>query len=1129
MGTTTSRTSGLTRRGLSMLASGALGVTLSVTGASPAPAAPASLGSAIELAPTLRAKATGQAVPVPELTTETTEVSAMPDGTFSAVINSVPVRVKRGIEWAPLDATLTRGQDGRIRSKASPTDVSLSSGGAGPLVIATDGARSISTTWPDPLPEPTLAGSTATYRNVLPDVDLVVTATPNGFKDVLVVKNAAAAANPRLATISASQALTGVSASASADGSITYTDTTSGETAFVAPQPVMWDSRTDPKAGGKATADNPGGAATEVLAAQVNPKKGSPGVVETTLKPKAGWISHRDRQFPLYLDPVTTTGRATTVVVTSDGRPPVVNGSGSLSVGLCGTTGCGGQWVARSFVSFDTSFLSWRTSSYPTARTDNKAVVTAASVSATQTWNAAGCTATPVVLNKAAAIGSSTTWPGPAFSALETASSGAGGACPAAKVSFGSAAVAQYVSDSATTNASKVAFGLTSPSETNASYWKRFDPNVTLQVTYAFRPTAAADLTVTNASAQCGTEKVINTPQPRLQAKASDNNQSPTSSGLPIAFGYEIDKIDGATPQRVSASGAVSSSTTPGGPGVYVGSGTYAAPGQDSWVPWGDAAHTYSGPTTSSPVPLEAGKIMLADGRYRFRVTTRNSAGLDAVAASDYAYFTVDTRTAGDLSDTKIWSVDYPQGTSSTGAPSNVGGAMTVHTNANRGVIYSISTASSDPTLPVPTGCPAEGLNSLGVGINVKYVDGQGNATIAIPKDLAPGFHTLHVRPFNRNNSAPTITDYQFRVGDPRPGATTGADRQDLDALTGTPSGVFALKVAATNATSSLIQSGEVNAFSAMGGKAISYQPKVAANDLSVTYTFTTPNQPALPGSPAGTFTPQLAFFGPTGCATGVSFAVDGQPFIDLNASLDPIKIDTCTVRNQQLFDGLAPGTQHTLTVNNNHTGSITVDYLRLVYRPGTPTSQALMAVAPTRLVDTRSGTSANPSLATAVGANKTITIKLAGAGTPLPTGATQAFVNVTVTSATASGIIVGSGSNPFVHFGPGVTTANHSVLTLNAAGTTTLTNASSGTVQVMVDVQGYAFTDNVGTGNYWDRSSAKVRVADTSTGTTLNPRTTPLSPGESATFTVTDVPDASAAALRVTAVGGAADRKSVV
>lgn len=103
------------------------------------------------------------------------------------------------------------------------------------------GGRSLSVDWPEELPEPTLDGSTATYADVFPDVDLKVIATVTGFRHVLVVGTPEAAQNPALETLDFGLQADGLSVRENAGGGLAAVEP-NGSELFRAPAAHMWDS-----------------------------------------------------------------------------------------------------------------------------------------------------------------------------------------------------------------------------------------------------------------------------------------------------------------------------------------------------------------------------------------------------------------------------------------------------------------------------------------------------------------------------------------------------------------------------------------------------------------------------------------------------------------------------------------------------------------------------------------------------------------------------------------------------------------------------------------------------------------------------------------------------------------------
>ncbi|MET8702988.1 hypothetical protein ABZW10_29615, partial [Kitasatospora sp. NPDC004723] len=169
--------------------------------------------------------------------TERSDTWANPDGTFSVRHYGTPVRVLRGGAWVATDPTLQFAADGSVKPKAASVTVAFSGGGAGPLLTGVKDGRTLSLSWPKPLPQPTLAGNVATYAEVLPGVDVQLKAEVEGFSQLVVVKTPQAAANPELATLKYTMSTVGVTvATDAATGAVQATDP-AGRPVFTSPPP----------------------------------------------------------------------------------------------------------------------------------------------------------------------------------------------------------------------------------------------------------------------------------------------------------------------------------------------------------------------------------------------------------------------------------------------------------------------------------------------------------------------------------------------------------------------------------------------------------------------------------------------------------------------------------------------------------------------------------------------------------------------------------------------------------------------------------------------------------------------------------------------------------------------------
>jgi hypothetical protein len=113
------------------------------------------------------------------------------------------------------------------------------------------------------------------------------------------------------------------------------------------------------------------------------------------------------------------------------------------------------------------------------------------------------------------------------------------------------------------------------------------------------------------------------------------------------------------------------------------------------------------------------------------------------------------------------------------------------------------------------------------------------------------------------------------------------------------------------------------------------------------------------------------------------------------------------------------------------------------------------------RVLDTRRGTTANPGAA-AIPAGGDRVVKIAGvAGSPVPAGASAVSVNLTVVPSTWGGWLSAAPtpttSTSAVNFPAGTVVASLAVVSLGSDGTIVVHNGSGGSVDLVVDVQGYA------------------------------------------------------------------------
>lgn len=373
-----------------------------------------------------KAQETGQPVVVDALTTETSQTTALPDGSFALTTNAQPVRVRKGDAWKAVDATLTANADGSYSPTATPSSLTLSGGGTGPLAtVSDDRGHLLSYTLPFPLPTPTVQGDTALYDDVLPGVDLRTKATDQGgFSEVLIVEDAAAAADPQLRQLRLTTTTQGLTVSADAAGNITA-KATDGSATYASPAPRMWDSSSQATGSSVAASrptlqqlsadatddddpnDLPSSADGPGAGAQIQPIAVDASDSSLTLTPDADLLTGPGTTYPLYLDPFTNPTN-----VLTGGYVEVQEYSGCADAHTWNVPQDGGEGVG--YQQYTTSCFGLERSYYQmdTSHLDSRMIIGSATLNLTETDGADhDCSHTwPVTLKATSGVGPATTW-----------------------------------------------------------------------------------------------------------------------------------------------------------------------------------------------------------------------------------------------------------------------------------------------------------------------------------------------------------------------------------------------------------------------------------------------------------------------------------------------------------------------------------------------------------------------------------------------------------------------------------------------------------------------------------------------------------------------------------------------
>ncbi|MFE4335213.1 LamG domain-containing protein [Streptomyces sp. NPDC056831] len=583
--------------------------------------------------------------------TERETVFANPDGTTFTLEKSIaPVRVAaQGGGWVDPDATLVKKSDGSVGPKAAAVDLSFSPGGAGAkLVTIAEGTQSVSLGWPGTLPAPRLDGARAVYENVLPDVDLVLTATVEGFRQVLEVKTPEAAANPALDRIEYQLGAENLTVQAGAGGGVDALDG-NGRPVFRSPAARMWNSAGDdtlPAVAQRslylaAPAQADAGEVVPVGPAEEGDPLAGPGAGDAssvldlavtdksvTVEPDPELLAATDEaDFPLYIDPSIELNESERTVLSSDGDVfwNFSGGDNGMSVGKCGSAViggisyyCGNGYVNRMYFEFDPGKLKGKH-------------ILDATFRVTETWSFS-CDARWVDLERTNNISPSSKWPGPTKldqMGDRNVSAGRGRNCdpsqPRATIKFHDNAaepdenLTPTVRSFADGKISRLTLMLMAKDEKDTVSWKRFDDDAILSVDYVGKPAKPSAIgLVTGSSQTCTTTEsapaIATDPTPALTATAQTEAGGESEASLRIVMA--MDKKTGTTWTKAVGDMLVPSS------------------------PVGDNVKVTASPSTA----LEENTV------YRYRAWTRSYYGSEYLAGpsnastTGWCYFKVDSK-----------------------------------------------------------------------------------------------------------------------------------------------------------------------------------------------------------------------------------------------------------------------------------------------------------------------------------------------------------------------------------------------------------------------------------------------------------------------------------------------------
>ncbi|MEU4243624.1 LamG-like jellyroll fold domain-containing protein [Actinoplanes sp. NPDC026619] len=797
------------------------------------PAEPADTGPVTDSAKKItaaidEAKKTGATVPIPSLTDAYSMTSASPDGTFATTYSITPERVQRDGKWTPVDTTLIKRADGSFAPKAAVADVSFGGGGDATLVTLKQGTNALKFSWTGKLPAPVITEDTATYPNVLPDVDLQVTASATGYSSVFVVKTPQAAANPKVQRLDLGLAGTRVKIAATRDGGAEAKDTDTGRAVFRANTALMWDSTPssgapDERAIMEKSLTSPRAAheaASLVGKNKAKIKVGFAGGKQSLTLDKT-LLTAKTTKYPVFVDPDWGVGyygsQSSWARISSNGwnvyNSTATTGSNSARIGLDNWP-TGDDEKARTYYKMNLTGI-------------KGATVKTATLYVKHRWSA-NCSNTNAVVyatGAPAGFSSSTLYWGkePSRGSLLDTKAGkevnCGTSSPAASPASFAFNVSGNVASLAKAKKDYAYFLVEAANMSDKYSWKQlgYKGGASLTVRYSYPPTLKANdgkLHVTPNNNNEGGKLITTSRTPTLSWGAT--NTFPNGVKRNLMVDYHVEKK---------------------------GTGELVAYG------YGPGATTYNANGSSWTVNKS-----LPDGDYQWRVTAKNQDDLWTGTWGPYMYFSVDATAPNRPS---IKSTQFPP--NQVGAGFTEKGVFALGNDKKNNVTGYLFTLDGDLTNVVyasnkGTQWVAGTTIKPGTIYYAKADNKEGTGTVVTNGSAAPvfapataGAHKLSAKAVDAAGSTSSSTVYEFNAGTAKPLYVTGD--QMINGYTGTNADGTTTTVPKATATSTggalLAQTSYagyyfVSGYQAMLANNSATGTKVASGD-SATFSFNVP------------------------------------------------------------------------------------------------------------------------------------------------------------------------------------------------------------------------------------------------------------------------------------------------